>query len=188
MGQFLFSGYFIIAIIKRGASKQELNEIILTKFPQIKKIAQRYSANAEEVGDYVQMSVAKVVEGLASYNPKEQFSNFVHRNTINVITKSIADREKEEEAISQHCSLYRKEIPTPEDTLVAKEHNLRVWLAMNSLEEQELSILFDRLGTFSKRKTLECIGEEKGLTRERVRLIERKAIKTVQRRVERWEG
>ena len=58
--------------------------------------------------------------------------------------------------------------------------------AMNKLNEREIEILRKRLGFDGKQNTLEELGEAFGITRERIRQIETKALRKLKHPARRW--
>lgn len=90
--------------------------------------------------------------------------------------KSIDDFVDSDEECRLGALLADREAVSPDARLYRKEINSIVCRAMVGLTDRERTILVDRFGlTGNEEMTLEEIGQKMGLSRERVRQLEREA-------------
>ncbi len=94
------------------------------------------------------------------------------------ITLSLEDvmAEGEHGGIELIRAIENDNSPNPEDAVSEKERRENILGIMNVLDEREQHIVLSRFGFYGKSRTLEDLGKEFGLTRERVRQIEKGAL------------
>ena len=68
-------------------------------------------------------------------------------------------------------------VPTLHDTLCASESSASVRNYLNCLKDREKEVIFRRFGIGRVEQTLEEIAQFYGVTRERIRQVESKALK-----------
>ena len=148
---------------RRGASLDELEELYRSRFDVFGRVAASVTGDSERARDAVQEAFATAVRKRGSFRGEGPLEAWVWRIVLNAarsdVRRSIPAVDYEQAATNGH----------PE-----RDAELRAALAR--LPERQRRIVELRYGFGGETTSLEAIGKELGITRERVRQLERDAL------------
>ena len=159
------------SILQALAEQSRIVRLPLNKIGSINKINKAYAKleqeyerepNAEEIAELLDITEAEVKESLKNAG-----------RHISMDAPLVQDEDN-----NMYDVLKSDEAPTPETGLLYESLRKEIDRAISTLSDKEARVISEYFGlNGSHPMTLEEIGEEEGLTRERVRQIKEKAIR-----------
>ena len=150
--------------------------IPMYRYAQIQKIMTLYKANLGKSTN----EICKLVEEIYGYS-REQFyeldnlmKQIVSLTSLNILVGEDSDTER-----GDLIRDYEESIEEIVERKILRENIIKV---IDTLDERERYIIEERFGFYDNSKTLNEVGVKLGVTRERVRQIESKALNRLKRK------
>ena len=124
----------------------------------------------------IQNSIEPTLENIANYlnEPEERiFEYLIMTQEVDFLDAKVGEDEE-----TSFLDMYESESMSPHDYMLEEQQEETIEILIDLLNDNERFVLINRFGLYGEvEKTLEDIGVLIGVTRERVRQIEKKAIK-----------
>jgi RNA polymerase primary sigma factor len=178
-------------------SNQVRDQIIKANMRLVISIVKKFVTPKHSFDDLLSDGIVSLMQAVDKfdYDKGFRFSTYAYRAIARNAFRSITDRQKEESRFDASMSEDLSSVPEQDRTSPLDE---KEWMSMRSsmlemmdqLDRRERFILRGRfaLGAHRKVRTFQCLADKLGVSKERVRQLEQRAIAKLKSMVEKVRG
>ena len=177
-----YASWWVRHYIKRAiAEKDPLVRVPVHVVDSIARISAIDGVHHAQTGETLQTDELAAIVGVTEQKIKSALAHRGGRNIVSLDTPRYTSRDGEEQQLWIDC-LADTKIPDPESSFSTSQMSVDVKSMLTCLTPNESRILRWRFGMDGEPMTLEEIGQKFGLTRERIRQIETRALKKLRKK------